>query len=271
LSHREGLSAHVGRANSVKNIHSHATRERPVVSYRKCTRLEIHTLTPSGLEARLDVPIYGRISALKLFKPKTKSQSMLFLLTERYKFCVLEYNNEGKLVTVANGDVEDTIGRPAECGHLCVIDEEATMIGLHMYDGHLKIIPIDEDGAISEQAFNVRLDELKVIDLAFVGKGTLGVLHEDTKGARHLKTCKVSKGGVLQECAMKVANVDGGMVLGLGGDGDDDDGCLVVGKQVRGLSVRWSRPGLVVVGGKVRRTADPSLSERYCSMIYELI
>jgi DNA damage-binding protein 1 len=155
---------------------------------------------------------------------------MLFLLTERYKFCVLEYNAEGKLVTVAKGDVEDTIGRPAECGHLCVVDDDTTMIGLHMYDGHFKIIPIDEDGGISEQAFNVRLDELKVMDLAFVGNGTLGVLHEDTKGARHLKTYKVSKGGVLEEGGMKVANVDGGMILGLGGVGGD--GCLVVGKQV---------------------------------------
>ena len=205
-----------------------------MIPCRKSTRLEIHTLTPSGLEAKLDVPIYGRISALKLFKPSTKSQSMLFIMTERYKFCVLEYTPEGKLVTVANGDVEDTIGRPAECGHICVIDDDATMIGLHMYDGHFKIIPVDEDGGISEQAFNVRLDELRVIDLAFVGKGTLGMLHEDTKGARHLKTYRVSKGGLLEEGAMKVANVDGGMICGLGGDAGD--GCLIVGKQVRGFS-----------------------------------
>ena len=200
--------------------------ESRIWSCRKSTRLEVHTLTPSGLEAKLDVPIYGRVSALKLFKPPSKSQSLLFLLTERYKFCVLGYSSDGKLLTVANGDVEDTIGRPAECGHICVVDENTTMIGLHMYDGHFKIIPIDDDGGISEQAFNVRLDELKVLDLAFVGSGMLGVLHEDTKGARHLRTYKVSKGGVLEDGGMKVTNVDGGMLVGLG------SGALIVGKQV---------------------------------------
>jgi DNA damage-binding protein 1 len=178
------------------------------------------------------VPIYGRISALKLFKPSTKSKSMLFLLTERYKFCVLEYSAEGKLLTVANGVVEDAIGRPAECGHICVVDEDATMIGLHMYDGHLKIIPIDDQGGLSEQAFNVRLDELKLVDMAFIGKGVLGVLHEDTKGSRHVRSYKIGKGGVLEDGGMRVANVDGGMIVP-GPAGDGGFGCLVVGKQVR--------------------------------------
>jgi len=169
----------------------------------KSSRLEIHSITPDGLEAVLDVPIYGRISALKLFKPASRSKSLLFLLTERYKFCVLEYSEEGKLVTVANGDVEDAIGRPCECGHICVVDEEATMIGLHMYDGHLKIIPIDEQGRLSEQAFNVRLEELKVVDLAFVDRQVLAVLYEDTKGARGVRSYQLGAGGVLEDGPMR--------------------------------------------------------------------
>ena len=148
-------------------------------------------------------------------------------LIARYKFCVLEFSDEGKLVTVANGDVEDTIGRPAECGHICVVDEESTMIGLHMYDGHLKIIPIDGQGGLSEQAFNVRLEELKVVDLAFVGKGVLGVLYEDTKGARGVRSYRLGAGGALEDGEMgRVSGIDGGMLVGVGGGV-----CLVVGKQ----------------------------------------
>ena len=191
--------------------------------YRKSTRLEIHTLKPSGLQGVMDVPIYGRISVLKLFKPRNRSKSLLFLLTERYKFCVLEYSNEGKLITVANGDVEDAIGRPAECGHIGVVDADVTMIGLHMYDGHFKIIPIDDDGSLSEQAFNVRLDELKVIDIAFVGKN-LAVLHEDTKSQRHVRTYQLSS-GALEDGPWAQRNVDGSMLVPL------EEGCLVVGRE----------------------------------------
>jgi DNA damage-binding protein 1 len=40
----------------------------------------------------LDVPIFGRISVVKLFRPQGERKDLLFLLTERYKFCVLEYD-----------------------------------------------------------------------------------------------------------------------------------------------------------------------------------
>lgn len=38
------------------------------------------------------MPIFGRISVLKLFRPQGCDKDLLFLLTERYKFCVLEYD-----------------------------------------------------------------------------------------------------------------------------------------------------------------------------------
>jgi DNA damage-binding protein 1 len=46
-----------------------------------------------------------------------------------------------------------------------------------------------------QEAFNVRLDELKVLDLAFLHNcqvPTLAVLYEDTKEQRHIKTYEVS-------------------------------------------------------------------------------
>lgn len=57
---------------------------------RKCTRLEIHLLTAEGLQPMLDVPIYGRISAMMLYRPPGATQDLLFLVTQKYKICVLQ-------------------------------------------------------------------------------------------------------------------------------------------------------------------------------------
>ena len=52
------------------------------------------------------------------------------------------------------------------------------------------MIPIDESGQLAE-AFNIRLEELNVLDLKFLhgcAKPTLALLHQDPKNARHLRT-----------------------------------------------------------------------------------
>jgi DNA damage-binding protein 1 len=204
-----------------------------------------HTSHFSGwhVQGVLDVPIFGRISVLKLFRPRGEATDLIFLLTERYKFCVLQYDaasgeapdggyaryargvvggggahpcarahwqalpsmwynlltcasetHAGELVTRANGDASDRVGRPCDAGQLGIIDPDCRMIGLHLYDGHLKIIPIGDNGALQE-AFNVRLEELKVLDVAFLhgcAAPTLSVLYEDTKEQRHIRTYEVS-------------------------------------------------------------------------------
>ena len=85
----------------------------------------------------------------------------------------------GELVTRANGDAFDRMGRPSETGQVrgaCqksrfsetlmlrtqigIVDPECRLIAMHLYDGALKIIPMDAKGALKE-AFNVRLEELQ--------------------------------------------------------------------------------------------------------------
>jgi hypothetical protein len=44
---------------------------------------------------------------------------------------------------------------------LGVIDPKCRMIGLHLYDGAFKVIPMDAKGTLRE-AFNIRLEELQV-------------------------------------------------------------------------------------------------------------
>jgi DNA damage-binding protein 1 len=161
----------------------------------KNTRLEVHRLTEEGLQAVLDVPIYGRISALKLLRPPGEATDLLFLLTERCKFALLQYDAAaGELVTRANGDASEKVGKQCESGQLAAVDPECRAICLHLYDGQLKVIPVGAGGALQE-AFNVRLDELAVLDVAFLhgcAAPTLAVLYEDTKEQRHVKTYELA-------------------------------------------------------------------------------
>jgi len=45
----------------------------------------------------------------------------------------------GELVTRAQGDLRDSVGRPSDEGQLVDVDPEQRVIGLHLYDGLLKV------------------------------------------------------------------------------------------------------------------------------------
>ncbi|KAG6404983.1 hypothetical protein SASPL_132562 [Salvia splendens] len=141
----------------------------------KCTRIEIHLLSPQGLQG--------------------ETQDLLFIATERYKFCVLQWDAEtGEFITRAMGDVSDRIGRPTDNGQIGIVDPDCRLIGLHLYDGLFKVIPFDNKGQLKE-AFNIRLEELQVLDIKFLygcPKPTIVVLYQDNKDARHMKTYEVN-------------------------------------------------------------------------------
>ncbi|KAL6500624.1 DNA damage-binding protein 1a [Orobanche hederae] len=143
----------------------------------------------------LDVPIYGRIATLELFRPHGETQDLLFMATERYKFCVLQWDTENaEVITRAMGDVSDRIGRPTDNGQIGIVDPDCRLIGLHLYDGLFKVIPFDNKGHLKE-AFNIRLEELQVLDIKFLygcPKPTIVVLYQDNKDARHVKTYEVA-------------------------------------------------------------------------------
>lgn len=62
---------------------------------------------------------------------------------------------------------QDRIGRPSETGIIGIVDPECRMIGLRLYDGLFKVIPLDRDNR-ELKAFNIRLEELQVIDVHFL-------------------------------------------------------------------------------------------------------
>lgn len=162
----------------------------------KSTRLEVYRLTTDGLKPMLDVPVNGRIATMSLCGGDVERgiKARLFLTTERFGFSVLSYDESTEeLKTEAFGDVRDNIGRPAENGQIGIVDNECRAIGLQLYDGLFKVIPCDEKGDVKE-AFNIRLEELRVEDIQFLhgtSKPTIAVLYIDTKDAVHIKTYEI--------------------------------------------------------------------------------
>lgn len=77
-----------------------------------------------------------------------EKKDLLFIVTMRYHAMILECISEGdnlEIVTKAHGDVSDRIGKPSDTGIIAVIDPKSRVIGLRLYDGLFKIIPLDKD------------------------------------------------------------------------------------------------------------------------------
>ncbi|XP_031425552.1 DNA damage-binding protein 1 [Clupea harengus] len=162
----------------------------------KNTRLEIYVVTAEGLRPVKEVGMYGKIAVMELFRPKGESKDLLFILTAKYNACILEYKQNGEsidIITRAHGNVQDRIGRPSETGIIGIVDPECRMIGLRLYDGLFKVIPLDRDNR-ELKAFNIRLEELQVIDVHFLygcQAPTVCFIYQDPQG-RHVKTYEVS-------------------------------------------------------------------------------
>ncbi|XP_042176812.1 DNA damage-binding protein 1 isoform X2 [Oncorhynchus tshawytscha] len=140
--------------------------------------------------------MYGKIAVMELFRPKGESKDLLFILTAKYNACILEYKQNGEsidIITRAHGNVQDRIGRPSETGIIGIVDPECRMIGLRLYDGLFKVIPLDRENR-ELKAFNIRLEELQVIDVHFLygcQAPTVCFIYQDPQG-RHVKTYEVS-------------------------------------------------------------------------------
>nr|CAG4643697.1 EOG090X00HD [Lepidurus arcticus] len=162
----------------------------------KNTRLEMYLVTPEGLKALKEIEIYGKIQVVKLFRPPNEKKDLIFILTSRYNAMILECvgdNDNLEIITRAHGNVADKIGKASETGVIAIIDPECRVIGLRLYDGILKIIPLEKD-TNEIKAYNVRVEELHIQDIAFLygcPNPTIIVIHQDMHG-RHVKTHELS-------------------------------------------------------------------------------
>ncbi|XP_050068319.1 DNA damage-binding protein 1 [Anopheles maculipalpis] len=179
----------------------------------KCSRLEIYLVTPEGLRPIKEIGINGKIAVMKLFRPAEEKKDLIFILTSRYNAMILQCAVQGddiEIITKAHGNVSDRVGKPAETGILAVIDPKARVIGMRLYEGLFKIIPLDKD-TNELKATSLRMEEMHVQDVEFLygtAHPTMIVIHQDING-RHIKTHEISlKDKEFTKIAWKQDNVE---------------------------------------------------------------
>ncbi len=136
--------------------------------------------------------------SLQAFRPPGAPQDFLLITTERYKFCILSWDASlpQPIKTVATGNIRDKIGRASD-KRTTIIDPHGRVIVLQLYEGMLKILPIGNKSSnyFEQQFFNVRLEQLNVLDIVFlegVSQATIAVLYKDNKNHKHIKTYELN-------------------------------------------------------------------------------
>lgn len=156
----------------------------------KNNRIEVYSLTTEGLNLMVGTSLYGRITSISPLRLINSLKDSLFVLTERKHFCVLDFDFEKNcIVTRAKGSVKDRVGKDIDNGHKSFVDPDAKLIGMLLYEGLLKVLPIENGGL--KEAFNLRIEELRHIDIKFLygySSPTFCLLYEDNKACRHLNT-----------------------------------------------------------------------------------
>lgn len=120
---------------------------------------------------------------------------LLFILTSRYDAMILACKMNGSdidIVTKAHGNVADRVGNPAETGIIAVIDPKARVIGMRLYEGLFKIIPLDKE-TNELRAISLKFEDLRIQDVDFLygcADPTVVVIHQDLNG-RHIKAHEI--------------------------------------------------------------------------------
>ncbi len=205
----EGASAvsHSAYANFV------GCREHNLV-VAKGSRLHIYAVEEGGLLHLMEVPISGRITALIVLPGVAGAEvqpahpaparegaasrqgqgDTLLVLVEKERYFAVSYDREQGAVHVgASGDLHDRACRPTEGGQLVALDPGLRFVAIHSVQGIIKVIPID--GRAKEyhfrEALNRRIEELAIIDMAFVASPAAGghaVASSAASGSRSLSS-----------------------------------------------------------------------------------
>ncbi|XP_015768553.1 PREDICTED: DNA damage-binding protein 1-like [Acropora digitifera] len=195
MAHNYVVTAHKPTAVNAAVVGNFTAADDLNLIIAKITRLEIHVVTPEGLRPHLDIGIYGRVSVMELFRPPVCSKpfSTYFLTITNRLFALWLRVFEFLLFSSLTYDFQDRIGRPSDTGLIGIIDPQCRMIGLRLYDGLFKVIPLELDSNKELKAFNIRLEELHVIDIAFLHGcqvPTIVFIYQDSH-ERHVKTYEI--------------------------------------------------------------------------------
>lgn len=158
--------------------------------FSKASKLEVYEITKQGLQARLQIPINGRISSIDVIPPRATEREGegLFICTEKERYLLLRYDEDKEaVITLEAGDLHDKACRPTERGILTAYDAVAgKMMLIHNVQGLVKVIPLDRRSQELKfrEAINLRLAELQVLDLQMLldeDEAVLAILHQTVR------------------------------------------------------------------------------------------
>lgn len=168
----------------------------------KGSRIEISILSPDNNTLRLvhEVSVHGIIESLRLLRPNGYNKDFLFFMTGKYHVAILEcterQNETYEIITRQSGMISDPANIAVELRNIVIVDPHSKLIGLRLYNGLFKVIPIDLKSKSGEiDSFNIRMEENVVPDVTFLhGKQnpTIAYIHKDMSGTSHLKTLEIS-------------------------------------------------------------------------------
>lgn len=107
----------------------------------KCNSLELYVFREGeGLKLLETLTVFGRIVGLEYFRSAGASVDSIFVVTERKKFCVLNFDvTTQKIVTSTFGNAKERKGRDAEMGQKSFMDPDYRVVGLQLYDSSIKV------------------------------------------------------------------------------------------------------------------------------------
>lgn len=196
----------------------------------KGTRIEIlecSTFNNINVQTILEIPIYGKIVSMLVFKPYKELIDYILIVTKKFKYCILTFDTTKKtVITKASGDLRDRIGRPSERGPLISIDSTNRFIFFFIIQGLLKILPIEEGPSyqqhvpIFREAFNVLMEDLQVLDIKWIDSQNanitqLAVLSIDIKKERHIKIYRLDAHKQLQFVHDTIVDQDSHMIISI--------------------------------------------------------
>lgn len=156
----------------------------------KCSSFELYKVDEEGLTEVADVPINGRIVKILFFRPEDTKTDSILLITAKFQFCVLRYD-EGKILTTTAGNLAENNSKPSDHGVLAVVDPHQRYLAAHLYDGVIKVLQVGEGGKVGNPN-NLTVRELEIMRIAFLHNQPsdapqLAVLYKDTKQNRHVR------------------------------------------------------------------------------------
>ncbi|ODQ82015.1 hypothetical protein BABINDRAFT_114365 [Babjeviella inositovora NRRL Y-12698] len=115
---------------------------KPSLVIAKINRIEVHDVTPEGLQLAHTLPVYGKISTIASFQPPLCLKHWLIVVTESDKLYIVAYS--GRFVVMEDVQFSSTGSQSSiDTSSLVAVDPRGEFIVIHSFQGYVQTIPVN--------------------------------------------------------------------------------------------------------------------------------